>query len=1800
MAARDYKASSPGPDLSDEQLQDVANTLGQEWEQAAIHLGLKNEDLDEIKNEEIAEFMRKYKMLQRWKCRRPQGKTTAQDLLRGLEELEDLPVETRLLLEELGRIRSELIDRLSDDDVIALLHYLRMMDVLNDQEMKTVEGKMASEDRARCLIDTVMKKGEGASSLMFDYLKEKHPDLCWTLGLTPTSARIKLGRIRSELIDRLSDGDVIALLHYLRKMNVLNDQEMKTVEEKMTSEDGARCLIDTVMEKGERASSLMVDYLTERCPDLCWTLGLTPTSARIKLRRIRSELIDWLSDDDVIDLLHYLRKMDVLNDQEKKTVEEKMTSEDGARCLIDTVMKKGERGRSLMVDYLTERHPDLCWTLGLTPTSARIKHGRIRSKLIYWLSDHDVIDLLHYLRMMDVLNDQEMKTVEEKTNREDRARCLIDTVMRKGERASRLMVDYLKRRHPELYWALGLTPNSARFRFGRSQESFSRKESPGLMSPSLPLEMHEGDSELGTSLTEDIASMSLMDRCEEEDGSDSDASAEIDEDDEEDEEEMHFKSHCEKCKASQQSPEYEKVTPTKISKWSFQVQLEGEGTYECSATGLVFEVSEQALVRYSVLSWSKFSEFLPDSWRPAGSIYDVHVVNKDPSVLQFIHFPHSLCLAEPELELSFRVLHVKGRQPKIEPTVDFTASHFKWRVSSLCLLAPIIPESQKMKHHALVLIYMELNKYHKNKFVFHVFLASNNDSEIQAIKEQVNKSRKKCIMIYMPANCRLEEKFYHLTSEPERILEPPKLEFVTEVLALKDFSVARFGERPPFRLFLMDSDYDEPLWSATINEDDCNGEKSNLSKIFRFTSRKFQWANSRQRVAGEGTSDLRSPEVGASHKQVSSHNLQVSSKIQVTVAQATSSPPAPSSATQPAEGELKRIYGDFIRRVSISLIKSLLDELWQKKMFTTDEKDSVIQNQTNRKDQARCLIDSVMAKGERTSQMMIDCMKEMDPEFCITLGLISTPAAGVADTADAVLRRKLRRIRSELIDWLSDDDVIDLLHYLRKMDVLNDQEKKTVEEKMTSEDGARCLIDTVMKKGERGRSLMVDYLTERHPDLCWTLGLTPTSARIKHGRIRSKLIYWLSDHDVIDLLHYLRMMDVLNDQEMKTVEEKTNREDRARCLIDTVMRKGERASRLMVDYLKRRHPELYWALGLTPNSARFRFGRSQESFGRKESPGLMSPSLPLEMHEGDSELGTSLTEDIASMSLMDRCEEEDCSDSDASAEIDEDDEEDEEEMHFKSHCEKCQASQQSPEYEKVTPTKISKWSFQVQLEGEGTYECSATGLVFEVSEQALVQYSVLSWSKFSEFLPDSWRPAGSIYDVHVVNKDPSVLQFIHFPHSLCLAEPELELSFRVLHVKGRQPKIEPTVDFTASHFKWRVSSLCLLAPIIPESQKMKHHALVLIYKELNKYHKNKFVFHVFLASNNDSEIQAIEEQVNKSRKKCIKIVKPAVCRLEEKFYHLTSEPERNIEPPKLEFVTEVLALKGFSEARFGERPPFRLFLMDSDCDELLWSATINKDDWNGEKSNLSKIFRFLSKKFQGANSRQRVAAEGTSDLRSSPRLSLEHRLGACSISGAPPSSKRSSPPATSSESQPAGKATSSTPAPSRATQAAGHPTSSTTSSPPAPSRATQAAGHPTSSTTSSPPATSRATQAAGHPTSSTTSSPPAPSRATQAEGAEGELRRIYSEFVQRVSIPVINGLLDDLWQQNLLSTEDKDFVTGKGKIKTDMARHLMDMVIGKGEKASKEMIDSMKKRDNPLCITLGLISSPTTYTYIQI
>ena len=76
----------------------MAQRLGQEWEQAALRLGLETKDLEAIKAEHRSVAMQKLKMLVQWKRRRPPGKATAQDLLEGLKDLEDLPDNTPLSL----------------------------------------------------------------------------------------------------------------------------------------------------------------------------------------------------------------------------------------------------------------------------------------------------------------------------------------------------------------------------------------------------------------------------------------------------------------------------------------------------------------------------------------------------------------------------------------------------------------------------------------------------------------------------------------------------------------------------------------------------------------------------------------------------------------------------------------------------------------------------------------------------------------------------------------------------------------------------------------------------------------------------------------------------------------------------------------------------------------------------------------------------------------------------------------------------------------------------------------------------------------------------------------------------------------------------------------------------------------------------------------------------------------------------------------------------------------------------------------------------------------------------------------------------------------------------------------------------------------------------------------------------------------------------------------------------------------------------------------------------------------------
>ncbi|XP_061073455.1 NACHT, LRR and PYD domains-containing protein 1b allele 2 isoform X1 [Conger conger] len=281
-------------------------------------------------------------------------------------------------------------------------------------------------------------------------------------------------------------------------------------------------------------------------------------------------------------------------------------------------------------------------------------------------------------------------------------------------------------------------------------------------------------------------------------------------------------------------------------------------------------------------------------------------------------------------------------------------------------------------------------------------------------------------------------------------------------------------------------------------------------------------------------------------------------------------------------------------------------------------------------------------------------------------------------------------------------------------------------------------------------------------------------------------------------------------------------------------------------------------------------------------------------------------------------------------------------------CERCQLMQsQDQGFERVNPRRISRGRLLALLDAEGVYECSVTGLVFEVTQKAQVRYSVLSWSKFGAYLQDSWKFAGPIFDVDC---DPAILTAIQLPHSLCLADPADAVSFSVLHVKGGRGLVEAVSDHGGGRVKWRVSSLSPVGAIVQTPRPAEHHGVVLVFRQLAQRSSNSF--HVYIATNNESDIKDIKKEVRIAKKRFVMLDKPATCLLqEESKYQLTSDPEGDITPECLRFTQAVLKMKSYFEVFFEQPPPFKLSLVEAESGQTVWSTTLREGDFEDMNAN---------------------------------------------------------------------------------------------------------------------------------------------------------------------------------------------------------------------------------------------------------
>ncbi|XP_041856612.1 NLR family CARD domain-containing protein 3-like [Melanotaenia boesemani] len=94
-----------------------------------------------------------------------------------------------------------------------------------------------------------------------------------------------------------------------------------------------------------------------------------------------------------------------------------------------------------------------------------------------------------------------------------------------------------------------------------------------------------------------------------------------------------------------------------------------------------------------------------------------------------------------------------------------------------------------------------------------------------------------------------------------------------------------------------------------------------------------------------------------------------------------------------AERTASKIRPEFVSRVSLEILKQLLDYLERDQVFNVSERKDILERNQTTEDKARSLIDSVMSKGDEACQRMITHLKTRDPKLYSQLLFSSDPAA---------------------------------------------------------------------------------------------------------------------------------------------------------------------------------------------------------------------------------------------------------------------------------------------------------------------------------------------------------------------------------------------------------------------------------------------------------------------------------------------------------------------------------------------------------------------------------------------------------------------------------------------------------------------------------------------------------------------------------------------------------------------------------------------------------------------------------------
>ncbi|XP_075023223.1 caspase recruitment domain-containing protein 8 isoform X4 [Calonectris borealis] len=166
---------------------------------------------------------------------------------------------------------------------------------------------------------------------------------------------------------------------------------------------------------------------------------------------------------------------------------------------------------------------------------------------------------------------------------------------------------------------------------------------------------------------------------------------------------------------------------------------------------------------------------------------------------------------------------------------------------------------------------------------------------------------------------------------------------------------------------------------------------------------------------------------------------------------------------------------------------------------------------------------------------------------------------------------------------------------------------------------------------------------------------------------------------------------------------------------------------------------------------------------------------------------------------------------------------------------------------------------RAHLPGRGIFQCSITGLSFEVKSAVTITYRYATWTRhLSEADQETWMPAGPLFRIEV---QPGVVRAVHLPHFICLAEGVNTSLCSVAHFKSGKMTLERPTRLIAFSAVLENPSFSLLGVLWRRLRStlnsLPMHSLVLIFQQLSAA---STTLHLYLIPDDNSVKQAIEKQ----------------------------------------------------------------------------------------------------------------------------------------------------------------------------------------------------------------------------------------------------------------------------------------------------------------------------------------------------